>query len=60
MKLFKKHQINELPTEAVIETDVREFEQSAERLNYLAAEEERQAERFREAMKDADEREMWG
>lgn len=54
MKLFKKHQVNELPTEAVIKTDVREFEQSRERLNYLAAEEARQAERFREAMKHGD------
>lgn len=60
MKLFKKHQINELPTEKVIETDVREFEQSAERLNRLTAEEERQADEFREAVKDADERGMWG
>jgi len=39
MKLFKKHQVTELPTEAVIKTDVQEFEQSRERLNYLAAEE---------------------
>lgn len=54
MKLFKKHQINELPTEKVIETDVREFEQSAERLNRLTAEEERQAEEFREAMQYGD------